>query len=298
MTQKSALPYLSAWLEHLSVTRNLSPHTVSAYQRDVIDFSSYVRNLTHATQAEVEAYVASMGAANFNPRTQVRRLAALRNFYDYLLEQGVVNNNPTLDIVPPKLPQSLPKALSLEHAKLLMKTAEGAEPEQLRLRVMLNLLYGCGLRVTELVNLTVADVADGEGHTLRVTGKGNKTRLVPLGPILHGVLAVYLRDARPHFLQGTHSAYLLIGGKAGRPLTRQRVFQLIQAAGEGVGLTLAPHHLRHTFATHLLDNDADLRAVQQMLGHVSLTTTQIYTKVAAQRLHEVLEKYHPLSSGT
>jgi integrase/recombinase XerD len=149
--------------------------------------------------------------------------------------------------------------------------------------------------VSELCDLTLDAVAEGEGVVLRVTGKGSKTRLVPLGEVAAGTLQQYLKDARPK-LKGANGPWVFAGPSGQAPLTRVRIFQLLKEAGERVDVKVAPHHLRHTFATHLLQNDADLRAVQLMLGHASLNTTQIYTKVAGERLRETLEKHHPLSA--
>jgi site-specific recombinase XerD len=178
----------------------------------------------------------------------------------------------------------------------LLTAAVGNTPPQVRLRTILVVLYATGMRISELASLTTADVVEGEGLTLRVTGKGQKTRLVPLG-VASQVVDVYLKTARPH-LRGSSSGWLFPSPSGRAGLTRARLWQLVAAAGQRVGLPLThPHQLRHSFATHLLNGQADLRAVQLMLGHASLTTTQIYTKVTTDRARAALDQFHPLSKG-
>jgi integrase/recombinase XerD len=286
---------VDAYLESLAVGRNLSTHTVAAYKRDLEAFTGFTASALQTTPREVATYMRHVGK-HYQARTQARQLSALRGFYRFLLERGDIQEDPTVEQAAPKLPVTLPKALDEKDVKRLLETAQGTKPADLRLRVILHLLYGCGMRVSELANLTIGDVTSGEGQALRVLGKGGKARLVPLGGVAAGTLALYLEQGRAFYLKG-ESDWLLPGGRPGRPVTRQRIFQLVRQAGLGAGITVAPHHLRHTFATHLLENDADLRAVQQMLGHASLTTTQIYTKVASKQLRQVLESHHPLSKG-
>jgi integrase/recombinase XerD len=286
---------VEAYLESLAVGRNLSKHTVAAYRDDLNAFSDFTSSALRTAPQEVAAYMQQVGKT-YKARTQARRLSALRGFYRFLLERGDIREDPTAQQIAPKLPASLPKALDEQAAQRLLRAAAGTKPADLRLRVILHLLYGCGMRVSELANLTVSDITAGEGQALRVLGKGGKARLVPLGAVAAGTLALYMEQGRAFFLK-READWLLPGGRPGRPITRQRIFQLVRQAGVSVGVSVAPHHLRHTFATHLLENDADLRAVQQMLGHASLTTTQIYTKVAGKRLRQVLESHHPLSKG-
>ncbi|MCP5404986.1 MAG: tyrosine recombinase [Pseudomonadaceae bacterium] len=294
---KALPPEVTAFAEHLLVARGMSPNTLAAYKRDVAAFMAFTENRIAVDGKTVEGFLAHLTKQGHGARSNARRLSALRTFYRYLLESGVVVDDPTAAVASPKLPKSLPKALSGAEMKRLLETAEGGRPEQVRLRVIFYLLYAAGLRVSELVSLTVADVEDAAADgLLRVTGKGGKTRLVPLGEKALAVVGDYLRGARP-VLAGAASKWLLPSPQKGKALTRQRVFQLIQAAGRMVEVNVAPHHLRHTFATHLLEHDADLRAVQLMLGHASLNTTQIYTKVAGTTLREALETYHPLSGG-
>jgi integrase/recombinase XerD len=282
---------LQLWAEYLQVARGLSPHTVTNYSRDGAAFMGK-KSTIPTERPEVERWLASMNANS--PRSNARRLSALRQFYAYALQKGWVAENPTTDIATPKQPQTLPKALTEPQVQALLKAPLGDGPSEVRLRLILHLLYASGVRVSELSNLSLHDVQQAEGPWLRVTGKGSKTRPVPLGPVVQGLLHTYLTEARPR-LRGAQGPWLLAGPSGKKPLTRVRIFQLVQDAGRRVGVKVAPHHLRHTFATHLLEGDADLRAVQLMLGHASLNTTQIYTKLNAQRLKGVLEAHHPLS---
>lgn len=292
----AALPELEAFAEHLLVARGMSRNTVLAYKRDVADFVAFTGNKLDILPAVVEAYLADLAKRGQAARSHARKLSALRNLYKYLLDNGRVAHDPTAPVAAPRLPKSLPKALSGTEMKALLAVAEGTQPEQMRLKAILYLLYGAGLRVSELAGLSLADVTEAEQGLLRVTGKGGKTRLVPLGEGAENVVQGYLRTARNQ-LPGAVNVWLFPSPQRGKALTRQRLWQLISEAGGRAGVKVAPHHLRHTFATHLLEHDADLRAVQLMLGHASLNTTQIYTKVAGERLRDTLETYHPLSKG-
>ncbi len=285
---------IASFCEHLAVARGMSPHTVAAYGRDVRAYAAFRHNKLVATRADVEAYLARLAKDGCGPKSAARKLSALRTFYHFLGERGWVADDPTAQVASPKMPQSVPKAITEAEVKKLLHMAEGETPEQIRLRAILHTLYATGLRISELCMLTLADITEGDGTFLRVTGKGGKTRMVPIGPTAKATLAHYLQAARPH-LTGAGSGWLFAGRAKGKPLTRVRMWQLIQQAGASVGVKVAPHHLRHTFATHLLEHDADLRSVQLMLGHASLNTTQIYTTVAGKRLRDTLDKHHPLS---
>jgi integrase/recombinase XerD len=283
------------WAESLQVARGLSPHTVSAYQSDVEHFFASGAPL-QARRANVETWLKNLAKKHENPRSTARRLSALRQFYQFAVSREWVAENPTTLVPLPLKPQTLPKALSSHQIQLLLEAPLGDSPTEVRLRLILQLLYATGLRVSELTNLTRADVTQGEGVTLRVTGKGGKTRIVPLGEVAAATLETYLTHARPR-LKGAQGPWVLMGPSGKRPLTRVRVFQLVKEAGARVGVAVAPHHLRHTFATHLLANAADLHAVQLMLGHSSLNTTQIYTQVATQKMKDTVNTLHPLATG-
>lgn len=277
------------WCDYLQVGRGLSPHTLAAYKADVSDFFAGKTSLAQPA----ERIATWLKTQKWNARSKARHLTALRQFYAYALEKGWVETDPTEGLRGAKLPNTLPKALSLSEMKALLESPLGDSPSEVRLRLILQLLYICGLRVSELASLTLHDVSQLEGPWLRITGKGGKTRQVPLGPVAQETLNIYIKNARPR-LRGAQSPWLLAGPNGKRPLTRVRLFQLVKEAGQRVGVAVAPHHLRHSFATHLLDGAADLRAVQLMLGHASLNTTQIYTKLTTQRLREAMT-HHPLA---
>ncbi len=284
-----------AFVEYLAVMRGLSANTVAAYRNDLASFFGGVGKPPAAvTGADIERYLARQ-SRTLAVASQARRLAALKTFFGFMAERGWVADNPTAGVAAPKRRQSLPKALSEREVSALLGAAVGETPAEVRLRLILQLLYACGMRISELAGLTLADVAEGDGAVLRVTGKGAKVRLVPLGGTAAATLEAYLRLARPH-MAGADGDFVFPGPSGKRPLTRQRLFQLVQEAGKRVGIAVHPHQLRHTFATHLVNHDADLRAVQVMLGHASLNTTQVYTKVADKRVRDVLERFHPLSA--
>lgn len=290
-------PPVEAFAEYLQVARGASANTVMAYTRDVASFAAFVKGKLACGPREVEKWLAAGSKHGVGARSQARKLSALRQFYAFAVERALVRADATEGVAMPKIGKALPKALSAAQMRALLDFAHGDTPERVRLRLVLQLLYATGLRVSELVGLTLADVTDGELVTLRVVGKGGKTRLVPLGAVAAATLQHFIKDIRPQFA-GADSGFLFAsprsGRRGGQPLSRQRMFQLIQDAGNAVGVKVAPHHLRHTFATHLLDNDADLRAVQLMLGHASLNTTQVYTQVAGKRLQGVMDRFHPL----
>lgn len=291
---------LQTYVEYLTVAKGASPNTVMAYKRDLREFLTYVEmDSGQVGPKDIErwlGWLAKRTESTNGPRSTARKLSAIRGFYTFLRDRGWAQDDPTENIPLPKMPQTLPKALSVADVKKLLLAPLGSSPAEVRLRLMIQLLYATGLRVSEMCSLSLDAVAEGEGVVLRVTGKGSKTRLVPVGEVAAGTLHMYLRDARPK-LKGANGPWVFAGPTGQAPLTRVRVFQLLREAGERVEVKVSPHHLRHTFATHLLANDADLRAVQLMLGHASLNTTQIYTKVAGERLRETLDKHHPLSTG-
>jgi integrase/recombinase XerD len=284
-----------AFLEQVRAGRGLSANTEAAYRADLMDFVAALPGWKEASKAALEGYLNSLARKGLSAGTQARRRACLRGFYGFLVARGWRADDPSRRVAAPKKPQKLPKALDEAQVRRMLQFAAGEQPAQLRLQAILTLLYASGLRVSELAGLTLADLVP-EQAVLQITGKGGKTRLVPLGAVAEVAVAAWVRRGRPH-MAGAGSGWLLPGPSGRAALTRQRIFQLVQAAGAACGVKLSPHHLRHSFATHLLEHDADLRAVQLMLGHASLNTTQIYTKVASNRVKNVLETYHPLAKG-
>lgn len=286
------------FLGHTTLTK--SANTVAQHRQGLLAWTQWCTaqsvTPTNPTPKHIEDFLQSLAKSGKGPATQRQRLLTLQRFFAHLVTLGQLSTNPAHGLTPPKQPQHLPKALSEDQMRALLSAAVGHTPSEVRLRTLIILLYATGMRISELAGLTLADVLDGEGLTLRVTGKGGKTRLVPLG-VASQALQTYITTARPH-LRGAASGWLFPSPTGRAALTRARLWQLVVQAGQRVDLPLVhPHQLRHSFATHLLNGAADLRAVQLMLGHASLTTTQIYTKVTTDRARSALEQFHPLSKG-
>ena len=286
----------------LVAERGAAALTREAYARDLAHAADHLTkhdmSLEKAEVADLRGYIAALGRAAMSPRTLARRLSALRQFYRFLVVDGVRRDDPTAGLDGPRLGRPLPKTLAREEVAQLIagserdKSAEGA-----RLRCLLELLYATGLRISELVRLPLA-AAKSDARVLLVRGKGNKERLVPLGAPARAALAEY-RGKRAHFLaEGATSPWLFPSRSATGHLTRERVGQLLKALAVEAGLDparISPHVLRHAFASHLVDGGADLRSVQEMLGHADIATTQIYTHVETERLKRLVETHHPLA---
>lgn len=291
---------VTAFLEALAAERNAALNTRAAYRRDLLDLNSFLatvqRDLPTARTDDLQRYL--RGLSRQATATQARRLSALRQYYKFLCSEGERRDDPSRDLTPPKQGRKLPKYLSADEAAALCEAARRwPDAEGLRLHAMLELLYAGGLRVSELVALPLA--ACTGAPALRVTGKGGKERLVPLNPAALRALAAYRKQRGVFLPPGGKSAFLFPSTRARTGhLTRQRFFQLLREVGISVGIAperLSPHVLRHAFATHLLEGGADLRSVQQMLGHADIATTQIYTHVVAGRLSATLLAHHPLA---
>jgi integrase/recombinase XerD len=298
-----------AYLDHLTVERGLSEHTVAAYRRDLRRYvaSLAARGVTEGEavrDADVAAFVADLSSAthhdgaSYRATSVVRALSAVRAFHRWLLAEGSATRDPTASIVRPKLPRTLPKPLTADQTAALLDAPDPSTPAGLRDRAILELLYGAGLRVSELVALDVDDL-DLEGEGVRVFGKGGKERDLPLGRFAVDALDAYLRRARPGLASSRSGGALFLNLRGGR-LTRQGVSDLLRRAGRRAGIrrTVSPHVLRHSFATHLLEGGADVRVVQELLGHASVATTQVYTLVTKEHLLEVYATAHPRAHRT
>jgi integrase/recombinase XerD len=295
MTAPIRDPELDGFLALLATRR--SPRTVEAYRRDLAD-AAMAPALAGtrpgaATAAQLQAYVAAMVAKGLSPATVARRVAALRTYYRHLVLLGVRGDNPAAALDLPKRACTLPRTLSATEAERLVESAAGVTPRDLRNRALLELLYGAGLRVSEATGLERGGV-DLERALVRVTGKGDKQRVVPVGRAAVEALRVYLSRGRP-FLDSRHRPELFLNARGG-PLTRAGAFLIVRAAAAKAGLDPArvhPHLLRHSFATHLLEGGADLRSVQEMLGHADLSTTELYTHISDRRRRETYFAAHP-----
>lgn len=297
MNQASQLA-LDGFCDLLWLEDGLSSNTLQSYRRDLTQFSAWLETMRNTqllgvTQTDIEAYLQYRFSQKTSPRSTARLLSSLKRFYRLALRDGRIALDPTLKIDTPKLPRSLPKSLSEADVEMLLNAPDTMQPLGLRDKAMLEILYASGLRVSELVNLSVASVSLDMG-VLSVMGKGGKERMVPLGEEALLWLLRYLSDARQQILRDAISDALFVTQR-GAAMTRQAFWYLIKRHALQAGLTRlpSPHVLRHAFATHLLNHGADLRVVQMLLGHADISTTQIYTHVARERLKQVHAKHHP-----
>lgn len=294
---------IRTFLDYLRIEKGLAPLTLQAYGRDLEQFSRFIskrrRELGSARREDVRAFLNTLFGQALDGRSVARKLSALRHFYKYLLRDDLVRDDPTLNIETPKQWKVLPKAVSRSEAEQVVQSRAAADSKlaqamAARDRAMLETMYAAGLRVSEVVGLKLEDVKLDLGYAV-VHGKGDKDRIVPLGRPALDALENYLRESRPTLAAGKSSALLFIA-RGGRKLSRQRVWQLVKAAGQVTGRQVSPHMLRHSCATHMVENGADLRTVQTILGHADISTTQVYTHLALDRLKHVYRAHHPRAS--
>jgi len=289
---------IAAYLDHLRVARRLADHTLESYGRDLAILGRFAagleRPLPDLDRADLEAAVRDRVSGGAAPRSVARYVAAVRGFYRFLVLDRRIERSPADDLRAPRAWPGLPTYLSAEEVDRLLAAPDTSTPRGLRDRALIELLYATGLRVSELVRLKVADVSLDQGF-LTCVGKGNKERMVPIGDSAVDWVRRWLAGGRGVLLDGRTSAWLFVSGPRGTPLTRVGFWKLLKRHGTsvGVGQKLSPHVVRHSFATHLLDRGADLRAIQMMLGHADLSSTQIYTHVLEARLRTVYDRYHP-----
>ena len=289
---------LDAFVDSLWLEDGLSRNTLESYRRDLTQFAKWLkekngRTLLGADHGDIQAYLGHRYARKAKASSAARLLSSLKRFYRHAVRSGKSRSDPTLKIDAPALPRGLPKTLTEADVESLIAAPDAEKPLGVRDRAMLEMLYASGLRVSELVTLKAPQVSRDMG-VVRVMGKGSKERLVPLGEEALAWLARYLREARPALLAGQASEDLFVTAR-GAAMTRQAFWQLIKryAARATLGKSVSPHTLRHAFATHLLNHGADLRVVQLLLGHSDISTTQIYTHVARERLKQLHAKHHP-----
>jgi len=289
---------IDAYLDHLRVVRRLQPLSIESYSRDLLQLARFAAGRGTTPDAlslqDLEAFVRALMAEGYAPRSVGRMVAGVRGYYKHLLVSRVIATNPAADLHPPRAWRQLPRYLSLEEVDLLLAAPDLSTPRGLRDRALLDLLYATGLRVSELVSLRPSDLNLEVGF-LTCIGKGDKQRIVPVGEQAVASLQRYLSMGRSSLLKGQASPWMFPGGRATSALTRVGFWKLLKGYAMRAGVThdVSPHVLRHSFATHLLDRGADLRAIQMMLGHASLSTTQIYTHVLEARLKRVYDAHHP-----
>ncbi len=293
--------FLSAFLDYLKVEKGLAALTVTAYRSDLEQYSEFLRKrkrtVREARRQDVRDFLNGLFANSVDARSVARKLSALRHLYKYLLLDRYIEKDPTLNIDTPRQWKVLPKSLAVSEVEQVLQgpaRAKDDRPSQAlgtRDRAMLEVFYAGALRVSELINLKLEDLKLDLGYVL-VRGKGDKERIVPLGAAAQEIVQAYLRDARPVLAAGKSSPFLFVA-RGAKPITRQRVWQMVNAASANTGRHASPHMLRHSCATHMVENGADLRTVQTILGHADISTTQVYTHLALDRLSRVHRQHHP-----
>lgn len=291
---------LDAYLRHVTIERGLSENTIAAYRRDLGGYVAWlsakdIESTDAIEPATVTAFIAERSSAEPRPAaTSLARLqSAVRSWHRFLAREGIEPDDPSVRLRPPKMPQRLPKALTIDQVERLLAAPSADEPLGIRDRAVLELLYATGARVSEAVGLDVDDVSHGD--VLRLRGKGDKERIVPVGSYARAAVDAYLTRVRPQLAAKGHATARLFLGARGAPLSRQSAWLIIRAAAERaqIAAEVSPHTLRHSFATHLLQGGADVRVVQELLGHASVATTQIYTHVSVDTLRDIYATSHP-----
>jgi integrase/recombinase XerD len=294
------------FLAYLEFERGLSRNTLEAYRSDLLQFGQHLRltdtDVLEAQHSDLAGFLDALAVGTDDrpaarPATLQRKAACLRSFYRHLRRENVLTHDPTADLRAPRKSQKLPKVLSRGDVDRLLRAPRGTEPGALRDRALLELMYACGLRASEAIDLEVTDI-DLDAGVLRARGKGSKERLVPVGREAVNAVRIYLERGRAPLTATTDDRHLFVN-RRGTGLTRQGLYKIVQRHARSVGLEdrMSPHTLRHTFATHLLAGGCDLRAVQEMLGHADIATTQIYTHLSAERLKDVYFNAHPRAGG-
>jgi len=296
-TPEPADPAVARFLDAVWMERGLSANTLAAYRADLTALSRWLGErgiqMARTTKSDLQVFIAARVEAGARPRSTARQLSSFRRFFRYLMREAVIRDDPTAQIAMPKIGRSLPKSLTEEEVESLLGAPVVGDPLGNRDRTMLEVLYATGLRVSELVNLRYSQVNLNQG-VIRIMGKGNRERLIPLGEEAVRWLNEFARSARGEILLERQTDYLFPTRRGDR-MTRQAFWHIIKryARKAGVDRELSPHTLRHAFATHLLNHGADLRVVQMLLGHSDLSTTQIYTHVARERMKELHQQHHP-----
>jgi integrase/recombinase XerD len=291
------------FLAYLELERGLSRNTLGAYRSDLLQFGGFLERrgvrVTEATHGDLAAFLAELSGGELPAAASTlgRKVACLRSFYRHLRREGLIGHDPTADLHGPRKTQRLPRVLTRQEVARLLREPKGTEPLALRDRALLELMYACGLRVSEVTGLELGDV-DVEQAMLRARGKGSKERLVPIGRQAIAALGAYGARGRP-LLVGARGESKLFVNRRGGGLTRQGLYKIVQGHARGAGLQerMSPHTLRHSFATHLLAGGCDLRSLQEMLGHADLATTQVYTHLSAERLKDAYFSAHPRASS-
>lgn len=294
--------YLKGFAAYLKLERSLSKHSIDAYLNDVDKLVQFFLatekelSLNKITLKDLREFITWLNEIGMQSNTQARVISGLKAFFMYLMQEEIIEEDPTALLEAPKLTRKLPDTLSIEEINKLISTIDASKPEGMRNKTIIEMLYGCGLRVTELVELRISNVFK-ESEFIKVIGKGNQERIVPIGSVALHLLDIYIHQVRVHLsIKKGHEDFIFLN-RFGSRLSRISVFNLIKSLAEATGIhkNISPHTLRHSFATHLIEGGADLRAVQEMLGHASITTTEIYTHLDRDYLKSVITQFHPRS---
>ncbi|MBA4537291.1 site-specific tyrosine recombinase XerD [Bacillus aquiflavi] len=291
---------LHDFLHFLIVEKGLAKNTIVAYERDLKNYIKYITkeenisNLTDVRRIQIIHFLSSLKDQGKSARTLARHVASIRSFHQFLLREKAVDQDPTVHLDSPQLERTLPKVLSFKEVEMLLEHPNNRDHFGIRNKAMLELLYATGIRVSELIGLNIGDVHLTMGF-VRCIGKGNKERIIPIGQTATESLQKYLQTGRPRLVSKKYRDEALFLNHHGRRLSRQGFWKILKGISKEAGIKkeLTPHTLRHSFATHLLENGADLRSVQELLGHADISTTQIYTHVTKVRLKDVYSKFHP-----
>ena len=289
---------IDTYLTYLRDVRRMSPNTIASYARDLNALAAFAGKRAHAVEAldrrELESFARQLVSSGLSPRSAARAIACIRGYYRFLLLEKRVPADPAEDLRAPRAWPGLPKYLDVEEVDRLLAQPDSSHPRGLRDKALIELLYATGLRVSELLSLRAGDI-NLDGFYLTCIGKGDKQRIVPLGHEAADWIRRYIAEGRPALLKTRRSPWLFVNARGGSQLSRVGFWKILKEYGLKAGVTrhISPHVLRHSFATHLLERGADLRAIQMMLGHADLSTTQIYTHVLEARLRAVYDKFHP-----
>jgi len=294
---------LNGFISYLTLEKGLSPHSIEAYERDVKRMATFMyKDLSITSPIKVEAkhiqqFIQVLNEVEISRRSQARMLSGMRSFFQYLMLEDMITIDPTELVEGPKQDQYLPEVLSYEEIVRMLDSVDRSHPQGTRNVAIIETLYACGLRVTELINLRISHIYP-ELQMIRVIGKNNKERLIPIGESALQQIRLYLEGDRNRMMNiDPASADILFLNRRGKKLSRVMVFNIIKETVENAGIkkNISPHSLRHSFATHLVEGGADLRAVQEMLGHASITTTEIYTHLNADYLRDTMNRFHPIN---
>ena len=289
---------LADYRSWLRFERSMSPNTIESYSRDVAELFAWMKESGIARPEDAKGddlcrWVGALAEREISKRSQARAISSVKSLYDFLDREGRITKSPCDALDSPKMQRYLPVVLSVDEVSAIIASVDLSKPEGHRNKAMLEMLYSCGLRVSELITLKISDLFFDEGF-IRVLGKGSKQRLIPVGEYAVSAVNLYLDQRRTLPVERGCEDFLFLN-RRGKPLSRQMVFKIVtdQAAAAGIGKTISPHTFRHSFATHLVENGADLRVVQQMLGHESILTTEIYTHIDSAKWQESILRYHP-----